>query len=446
MTRQALHNWCKLERWRGPPRTDLVQIENKSSKMEAILHLFSSIFFSKKISFQDLIQNQGLKHVAEKIFGYLDAKSLANCREVSKSWRDLIDDGKMWWILQLQEMMTKEHHRQDVQDSFIFLDEFPNWKEVLDFFTTKATPEMTGYFCHYMEFYLNQNLCTALGRVFYFDPLALAINYGHIEFVKLTLQCPFDFNVSRNNIDTPIHLASLPGNETFLCVLLEYAAIWKRVDLNKPVNMPAFFIAAEIGNANALALFIRYAKKLGIDFRGATSIGHTFLHIVVDRGHVELVEMLLENAKKLDIDVNAPNLSGHTALHMTCRPQDSFRVDIGELVAEELGQAIGIPPLTLKKKCGFLSNPNLNQNRIKIVEFILSQAEEHGFYLNATDNHGMILLHMACLEGNSDIVSILKKNAAIKGIDFDAVDDFGRSAFDYARMKGNADLIKVMQD
>ena len=169
--------------------------------MEAVLYLFNSIFFSKKISIQDLIQNQGLKHVAEKIFGYLDAKSLANCREVSKSWRDLIDDGKMWWILQLQEMM-----------------------------------------------------------------------------------------------------------------------------------------------------------------------------------------------------------------------------------------------------CGFLSNPNLNQNRIKIVEFILSQAEEHGFYLNATDNHGMILLHMACLEGNSDIVSILKKNAAIKGIDFNAVDNFGRSAFDYARMKGNADLIKVMQD
>ena len=40
---------------------------------------------------------QGFAHVAEQIFKKLDNKSLTNCREVSKSWRDCIDDRNLSW-------------------------------------------------------------------------------------------------------------------------------------------------------------------------------------------------------------------------------------------------------------------------------------------------------------------------------------------------------------
>ena len=140
--------------------------------MEAVLYLFNSIFFSKKISIQDLIQNQGLKHVAEEIIGYLDAKSLANCRLVSKSWRDLVENGKIWWILQLQDMMTKQ--RSVDLRPLIFLNHFPPWKEVIEFFASrsKSSPEMTRQFCRSMEFYLNEsdNLFVKKRMYYYFDP------------------------------------------------------------------------------------------------------------------------------------------------------------------------------------------------------------------------------------------------------------------------------------
>ena len=37
------------------------------------------------------MNNQGLKHIADKILSYLDRLSFANCRLVSRSWRDYID-------------------------------------------------------------------------------------------------------------------------------------------------------------------------------------------------------------------------------------------------------------------------------------------------------------------------------------------------------------------
>ena len=396
--------------------------------MEAILHLFNSIFFSKKISIQDLIQNQGLKHIAEEIIGYLDAKSLANCRLVSKSWRDLVENGKIWWILQLQDMMTKQ--RSVDLRPLIFLNHFPPWKEVIEFFASrgKSSPEMTRQFCRSMEFYLNESddLFLKKGMYYYFDPLTLAIQHGDIDFIECILQCPFDFNCPKRNWrprSTPFLFASLPGYETTLCLLLDYAAKWRRVDLNKPDHFPAFFEAAEAGNANALALFICHANNLGINFRGATDlIGNTFLHIAVDNGHVDLVEMLLENAKKLDINVNAPNLYGDTPLHVAC----------GAL-------------RRLRPKLRFLSNPRLYKNMIKIVELMLWKAEEHSFDLNATTNHGITPLQVACKLGNCKIAWILKKNASSKGIDCDAMDDHGQTALDYARVNGNAELIKILQ-
>ena len=37
-------------------------------------------------------------HIAEKIFEQLDNKSLANCREVTKSWHNFLDEINLIWI------------------------------------------------------------------------------------------------------------------------------------------------------------------------------------------------------------------------------------------------------------------------------------------------------------------------------------------------------------
>ena len=37
-------------------------------------------------------------HISLQIFEQLDDESLNNCREVSKSWKDYIDDNNMQWL------------------------------------------------------------------------------------------------------------------------------------------------------------------------------------------------------------------------------------------------------------------------------------------------------------------------------------------------------------
>ena len=46
---------------------------------------------------ENLVEDAGLRHIGILIFKFLDLKSFANCRLVSKGCKDLIDEDKTWW-------------------------------------------------------------------------------------------------------------------------------------------------------------------------------------------------------------------------------------------------------------------------------------------------------------------------------------------------------------
>ena len=41
---------------------------------------------------------QRFHHIASQIFNHLDKKSIRNCRQVAKLWKNCIDDKKLSWI------------------------------------------------------------------------------------------------------------------------------------------------------------------------------------------------------------------------------------------------------------------------------------------------------------------------------------------------------------
>ena len=45
---------------------------------------------------ENVIQNEGVRHIAEKILILLDSKTVLNCRRVSKSFKTLINNPKIW--------------------------------------------------------------------------------------------------------------------------------------------------------------------------------------------------------------------------------------------------------------------------------------------------------------------------------------------------------------
>ena len=57
---------------------------------------------------EEILANPGLSHIVRNISSYLDPKSLAQCRVVCHSWKDLIDNDRQWLIFQLEHIHNQE--------------------------------------------------------------------------------------------------------------------------------------------------------------------------------------------------------------------------------------------------------------------------------------------------------------------------------------------------
>ena len=89
---------------------------------------------------ENIFQNYGLSHIAQKIFDYLDFKSLCQARLVSMAWKDLIDhisiEKRNEW--KLVSLFT---------NSKWFLKEWPEWKSILrDFIQNRTSEEIKKLF------------------------------------------------------------------------------------------------------------------------------------------------------------------------------------------------------------------------------------------------------------------------------------------------------------
>ena len=84
----------------------------------------------RKIEYGGILEylaiNQGLSHLVNHIFSYLNASELAKCRRASKSLLNVIHNNKQWWILQLE--YTKKYPATFIDDD----DDENNDKEIIN--------------------------------------------------------------------------------------------------------------------------------------------------------------------------------------------------------------------------------------------------------------------------------------------------------------------------
>ena len=57
---------------------------------------------------EKLLANPGHCQIVRHISSFLDVKSLAQCRLVCHTWRDLIDNDRPWLVVQLQHIHSQE--------------------------------------------------------------------------------------------------------------------------------------------------------------------------------------------------------------------------------------------------------------------------------------------------------------------------------------------------
>ena len=85
-----------------------------------------------------LLESQGLQLIMQDIFAYLDLDNLWNCREVSKSWRDFIDNNRvllMPLMQQLEVVKGTERHQK-------LLGTFQEWREVFQLIEASELPKL----------------------------------------------------------------------------------------------------------------------------------------------------------------------------------------------------------------------------------------------------------------------------------------------------------------
>ena len=235
------------------------------------------------LDFDSLVQNPGLQHIAELVFSFLEAKDLTKCRLVSRKWRDTIDPLRYWWILHLKPIKTikmrYKYSNEDGEDQIeevLFLEKFPKWNEVFDYFETQANLENLKRFVDAMQIYHKSGIAP---RNTFGCPLLFAIGAGALDFVQLYMQSPLNFNDPISRSYNALHYACFHGRVSVVQLLFD---------------------------------------KEGLDLNARTGSNRTAFHIACEQGYPEIVEMFLNNYFEKEIDLNARSERGHTALHHAC--------------------------------------------------------------------------------------------------------------------------------
>ena len=143
---------------------------------------------------EGIIENQGLNGIVHHISRFLDVKSLAQCRLVSQSWRDLIDNDRPWLVFQLQHI-----HRQEKMfvDPFkeatvraTIQDRFPEWTDFIRQISRKQRIPRLQSVVRQMWIYFKD------GETGYYRfPFLDAIAKSNIAFVQLLIDCGIDLKM-----------------------------------------------------------------------------------------------------------------------------------------------------------------------------------------------------------------------------------------------------------
>ena len=92
---------------------------------------------------EEFLRNPGLCLIVKLISSNLNVKSLAQCRLVSKAWRNLIDNHRSWLSFQLEHIRNQEksfiddEKKEKSSVTTTISTRFPEWNNVIEKFSRK---------------------------------------------------------------------------------------------------------------------------------------------------------------------------------------------------------------------------------------------------------------------------------------------------------------------
>ena len=274
-----------------------------------VLFLFRSIPLDYKLSMMEEV-NLRFQHISEQIFGCLDNKSLANCKEVCRSWNNFLDGQKFLHSRIILETVTKVHK---VEKSWLQVFKKSNTKIILDLkIAVEHVYKGSGILTSYKEqmSWLEVFKISAARNQFV-SPLHVTAAFGQLTLfddILHRVQNKFPIDGLGRSI---LHYAAINDHlnifESIVDINGNISTLLTTKHTNSEIPTPMGY--AVIHNSLKVCKFI-VENDLDQILLDNTSGGQTFLHTAALFGHIELYKMILEKvADKIPLHY------GYTPLH-----------------------------------------------------------------------------------------------------------------------------------
>ena len=281
-----------------------------------------------------LIANPGLVHLAEHVVSFLDDKSVAQCRRVSKSYNVFLKN--IWRKRAAVKAARKQceikyrvmtHGRDEVIETSIF-ESWPEWKVALnEIHSLKDLHDVTYLLKEYIKKARPSNprdyktCCSLLS-----PPLNFIIDLhkfiykgeGKVEkLFKTLLKTSLDFNTLDDRVETPLHSACALGSKELVKLLLDHA---ERKGINvKAVNdLDETVVHAALQNEGIVKYLFERRHEFDLDITQVVDTDN-----ILHRGafwikDIEDMEALLKWAIEQGINVSDVNSDNRNILHFAC--------------------------------------------------------------------------------------------------------------------------------
>ena len=217
-------------------------------------------------------------HIIENIFVKMDIDNLKKCRQVSKSWKEFIDNMKILWI---GEVGTK---------SFLLAckDGHSKLMEILFLNSARFNIDLNS-----------RDWCNRTGFI-------LACINGHSKIAEMLVQKSAEFDIDLN-------------------IQIGYISPIDKMSLS--IISTAFQEACERDHTKIVDILLQNYTEVNIDVNAKDHRHCTAFMLACENGHLKIAEMLVQMSADLNIDLNAKNghpSFGWTAFMMACEKR-SYR-------------------------------------------------------------------------------------------------------------------------
>ena len=360
----------------------------------------------------NFIQNPGLAHITELIFGYIENKSLLRCVLVSKTWKEclkkLLMARYLYWLMKRQKIKKCIFWPSDVD----FVAYFGDWLKIPKYYETHSNiEELEALITFFKEFFDSKCDCTFvdLDGCMLISPFHYASAKGYFKIIKLVTHIiqldPMTLPIEINDMSSVLNIEYIKKTNTpfakackngHIDIIESYLEQYTKKEMAVGYINDIIFSACVHGQHKVFKFLMD--PRYNINVFANRFDGNTIFHAACFSGNFELTQFVFDNST---IDFIVRSSFGATALHYAC---DAGSVDMVKYLMEQID---GLDILALNNHGGTIFHHACwGESNIPVIKFLIEVSSEIGLDINQRNNDGLTGFDEGIIDGNEELIQL----------------------------------------